>query len=423
MRSPRDGTTDDRGRLTALHELGKTLLSLDSRERVAEAAVRHAREVVPVDHVALILFEEPSGAATLAAAFAGTERLRGSRWERDAFGPVDRFGAGAPVVLGNLASVSKLPPGLSALARAGIRSAVEVPMVVDGEVRGLLVVGSVSPSRFGAAEVSAFVAAMELVGPAIERAAELERARAKVAEAQRQAASAERRLHEQGRLLSQVALSQEQERQRLAVDIHDDTVQVMTVVGMRMQTLRERIPDAGLRRHLDEIDGTVRQATQRLRHLMFELLPPTLDREGLAPALSLYLERVRGDSGVAYVFESRVHGQPATETRTALYRIAQEAVRNVIEHAKADLIEVLLDRREGGVWMRVSDDGRGFSMRDVESRLPLHLGLTAMRQHAELVGGWCRVHSVRGGGTTVEAWVPAAAEEAAEPQGLSARPA
>jgi len=386
------------------------LLSTDSREGIADVAVRHVRAIVPVPFVSLIQLD--GAQAVVLAAFAQGEGVGGTRWERASFGPIEAFSVGGPAVFDDLAASDSLPPALGAMVRGGLRSVVELPLLVDGEIRGLLVAGAAEPRGIGADDIVTLAGAAELIGPALVRGGEIERSRAAATRSEQERGSLERAVHEQRTLLSQVALSHEQERQRLAMDIHDDSVQVMTAATMRIQTLRERVEDSELGELLDSTLQTVRLATQRLRHLMFELVPPTLEREGLGPALSLYLERVRDEHELPYVFESRVHGHAPAETRTALYRIAQEAVRNVVEHARAGRLEVLLDRRDGGVWLRVADNGRGFSIDDVESRLPLHLGLTAMRQHAELADGWCRIRSAPGGGTTVEAWVPGEMEPA-----------
>jgi signal transduction histidine kinase len=217
----------------------------------------------------------------------------------------------------------------------------------------------------------------------------------------------ERTRDEHRSLMTQVALAQEQERQRIAVDIHDDSVQVMTTAALRLHALRSQITDSRMNEMAEELEGTIRLAIGRLRHLMFELIPPSLDHEGLGPALSLYLDRVKDDGGLAYRVESRFTTQPPSETRSILYRIAQEAITNVIKHAHAKGVDVVLEQRDRGFLLRISDDGVGFSAEDVDSRLPMHLGLMAMRQRAEMAGGWCRVRSLVRTGTTVEAWVPA----------------
>src|SRR5204863_9379487 len=108
----------------------------------------------------------------------------------------------------------------------------------------------------------------ELVGPALHRAGAAEDAAARAAHAERSAAALERSVADYRTLLAQVAISQEQQRQRLAVDIHDDSVQVMTAAGMRLQTIQEGVRDEELAERLEEVQSTIRLAARRLRHLM-----------------------------------------------------------------------------------------------------------------------------------------------------------
>jgi PAS domain S-box-containing protein len=216
-------------------------------------------------------------------------------------------------------------------------------------------------------------------------------------------------------LLVRLQRAQEEERERIAGDIHDDSIQVMAAVGMRLSILRRRLVDPGQRRAVDQLEETVQQAIGRLRHLLFELRPPALDREGLASALRLYLEAMREESGTQAVLTDRLGQEPPIDARVALYRVAQEALANVRKHAKARNVEVLLDQRDGGVCVRIRDDGRGFSPDDAERHRPGHLGLSAMRERTQTMGGWFRLESAPGSGTTVEFWMPLAVEPAAAP--------
>jgi PAS domain S-box-containing protein len=216
------------------------------------------------------------------------------------------------------------------------------------------------------------------------------------------------RLHlERRRLLERVVRAQEEERRRIAADIHDDSVQVLTALALRLDLLREHLADIELARSLEEVARAARDAISRLRRLIFDLRPAVLDRDGLVSALRPYLDQLRLEQGLDYELYDRLEGEPDPEARTVLYRIAQEALANVVKHARARKVEVRLEEEGGQVVLRVSDDGCGFSLADAE-RLgdPWHLGLTAMRERAEMAGGACRIVSAPGAGTSVEARVP-----------------
>jgi PAS domain S-box-containing protein len=213
-------------------------------------------------------------------------------------------------------------------------------------------------------------------------------------------------------LLVRLQRAQEEERERIAGDIHDDSIQVMAAVGMRLSILRRRLIDPRQREAVDQLGDTVQLAIGRLRHLLFELRPPALDRVGLAAALRLYLEGLREESGTQAVLTDRLIQEPPLDARIALYRVAQEALANVRKHAQAHHVEVLLEERDRGVCVRIRDDGRGFSPDEADRHRPGHLGLTAMRERTQTMGGWLRLDSAPGSGTTVEFWMPVAMEPA-----------
>jgi PAS domain S-box-containing protein len=219
------------------------------------------------------------------------------------------------------------------------------------------------------------------------------------------------------RLLSRLVNAQEEERSRIAGDIHDDSIQVMTAVGMRLEILSRALEGPEQRARLEQLEDTVRKAIGRLRNLLFELRPPALDREGLVPALRITLEQDQVEHGLAYSLENHLAAEPHTETRVILYRIAQEILTNVRKHANATNVDVLLEGRDGGFFLRISDDGVGFSLDEGALYRPGHLGLAAVRERAEMAGGSCRIESAPGVGTTVEVWLPGTVQDEEQKRG------
>jgi PAS domain S-box-containing protein len=221
-----------------------------------------------------------------------------------------------------------------------------------------------------------------------------------------------RKSHEERRrLVAQLVNAEEEERRRIAGDIHDDSLQLMAAVGMHLYNVRRSLEDAGERQALEALEESVREAIGRLRHLLFELRPLSLDREGLAAALRLLLQETIEPLDVDWTIESRLSAEPPQQTRTILYRIGQEALANVRKHARASRVDVVLEEQGEGFLVRIADDGRGFVARPHEPK-PGHLGVSAMRERAEVAGGRLHIDSVPGEGTMVEVWLPAAEEEA-----------
>ena len=206
-------------------------------------------------------------------------------------------------------------------------------------------------------------------------------------------------------LLAHLVGAGEEERERIAAAIHDDSIQAITAAGMRLQILRRSLDDPEQLELLGALEKTVQLSIGRLRHLLFELHPPALDTDGLSAALEIYLEETGKDAEIVHHLEDNLLVQPSLQVRTILYRIVQELLANVRTHAKAENATVVLDQRDYGYRVCVTDDGIGFAHENLQ-RVPGHLGLAAMKERAALAGGWLRIDSAPGKGTTVEVWIP-----------------
>ncbi|HSX22140.1 MAG TPA: response regulator [Gaiellaceae bacterium] len=196
----------------------------------------------------------------------------------------------------------------------------------------------------------------------------------------------------------------EEERKRIAEDIHDDSIQAITAAGLRLQILRLSLDKPEQFQLLQELEATIQLSITRLRHLVFELRPPALDREGLAPALQLYLDQTGNGGGTEFHLDNQISSWMGDESRIILYKIAKEALTNVRKHAHASSAEITLYESDGGFGIRISDDGSGLDADRAPA--PGHVGLVSMRERAELVGGWLTIKGATGAGTTVEFWIP-----------------
>ena len=206
-------------------------------------------------------------------------------------------------------------------------------------------------------------------------------------------------------LLRRLVHAQEEERRGIARDIHDDTIQSMFAVSLRLSTLRNALRDAAQVEQLDLLEHSVQESTERLRHLLFDLRPAALDEGGLPAALREYLDVMKRESAIDVELETSVERNPASETQVIAYRIAQEALGNVRKHARARRVECAVSAVDDGILTRIADDGVGFD--DDPGRSPAgHLGLVSMRERAEMAGGWFRVTSSEGNGCVVEFWIP-----------------
>ena len=197
---------------------------------------------------------------------------------------------------------------------------------------------------------------------------------------------------------------QENERRGLAIDLHDDALPALSAIGLQLELARDRCRDPAVCERLSQADAELRATRVRLRHLMLDLVPDALRKEGLGYVLRQRLEQMQGLTGLEYELTDRVGKQPSPQAAAILYRIALEALRNVARHADANRVRVELEQRDGSVHLMVADDGAGFRP---SSRKPGHLGLSIMVERAELAGGGIQIDSRPGDGTAVLAWVPA----------------
>jgi PAS domain S-box-containing protein len=208
-----------------------------------------------------------------------------------------------------------------------------------------------------------------------QRAARLLR----VAMSQLQAATLQR-----AGLLDELARAEERERARIAADIHDDTVQVLGALGLRLEQARRGALDREAEGVLGRACEEVRDATTRLRHLMFDLMPPPSEG-GLRGAVRAYCSVLFAGTPITYAVEGDTEGL-APESGLLAYRLAQEALRNVLKHSRADRVLTTFDLDGEHLLMCVADDGVGLAATPGEWPL-LHAGLRMIRQRAEAGGG------------------------------------
>ena len=208
------------------------------------------------------------------------------------------------------------------------------------------------------------------------------------------------RLEAERRGAANAALSaQERERERIARDLHDEVNQALTALLLRLEAVRRQSSDPEVVEELGEIGSLISRAMRELLDLARGLRPTTLDDLGLKAALATLVEEVEREAGIAAGFEAEgeLDGVP-DDVQLVTYRVAQEAVTNVIQHADAGHLRVrLIGAADGAIELRVSDDGTGYA----GGRSNERLGIAGMRERALLCGGELTVESEPGAGTRV----------------------
>jgi len=204
-------------------------------------------------------------------------------------------------------------------------------------------------------------------------------------------------------MLRRVVEAQEMERRRLARELHDETGQALTSILLGVKAIRASDSPAAAERAEADVRAQVVQALQDVRALAVELRPTALDDFGLMPALERLAETFQARSGLETVVQANLDGRLPPEIETVLYRVVQEALTNIVKHAGAEHVSIVVTSRDRSVAATVDDDGRGFAMDDVREDA---LGLLGMRERLALVGGTLEIESSRESGTTIAAQVP-----------------
>jgi signal transduction histidine kinase len=383
-------------RLQILHQLDLAILAAQSVESVAAVALRYLRQLlIPCLGANVMLFNlETNEATILATSVRGGARLAaGTSFALDAF-DLEALRKGKMHVLEDIRLVGDPAPVLQALRSSQVRSITSVPLIVQGELVGAL---SLASDRPGVLESEWMDIVRELAHPlaiAIQQAELIERLQAG---------------REQLRQVTrQIISAQEEERYRIARELHDGAGQSLTALKISLKLVQADLPPESLSlyENLQEAISLVGETEQQVRLVVHGLRPPALDILGLNLALEdLCYEFARRTKLVVDYAGADAPVLPGAITIN-LYRILQEALTNVAKHAQASHVWVTLHCDSDRVTLSVEDDGRGF---DPGSKLfgqPGGVGLLGMRERLALLGGSLEIEAQPGRGTRLMAQAP-----------------
>jgi len=213
-------------------------------------------------------------------------------------------------------------------------------------------------------------------------------------------------------LSTQVIAAQEEERKRVARELHDQTTQSLTALLIRLR-LAGRIRDQEtLEQELTELRDLTAGTLEEVHQLALGLRPTDLDDLGLVAALERQVSEYQERFPAQFCFQATgFHHRLLPPEEVALYRVVQEALTNAVRHAKAQHVQVLLERQPRMVRASVHDDGQGFDVDAVQGMQGQGIGLLGMEERVGLLGGTLQIHSALGQGTTVTATIPLNEEE------------
>jgi signal transduction histidine kinase len=369
--------------LESLHEVVRSMVEETDLEDLLELVCARLRELIGA-RLALIALPGDGGELRIAAVDGEGDAAEGLLGHELARGRSKLGGVLDRRQSARVDSILDDPEVDQEEARLmGIRTGIYVPLVARGRAIGIVAVhDKLGPEpRFSDADL---------------RLAEIFAARASVAVdlSERVARDTVRR----------VISAQELERQRLARELHDETGQALTSILLGLKAIRAADTDAGAERAETDVRDLVVQALQDVRSLAVELRPTALDDFGLVPALERLAGTFEERSGIRTAVESSLSDERLPpDAETALYRVVQEALTNVVKPAGAETVSIVVARRGPGVSAVIEDDGRGFDAAEVRDDA---LGIVGMRERLALLGGTLAVESTPGIGTSLVAYVP-----------------
>jgi signal transduction histidine kinase len=365
--------------LETLNEIGSALASEVELEPLLALVARRLQELIEARIVLIALPESPE--ALRVAAAAGDDGLVGMRLELGSSKVARVLERGRTE---RVDAVVDDPEVDQRLARSlGITSGLYVPLAPRGRPIGVVAAHDKlgADPRFGEGDARLAESLVARAATAVDLSERVSRD-----------------------ALRRVVEAQELERARLARELHDETGQALTSILLGLKSLEDAVQGEEPREAVTALRELVVSTLQNVRRLAVELRPSALDDFGLGPALERLVATLREQSNLAVDLEARLGDErlPA-EAETALYRIAQEALTNVVKHAAASHVSITLVRKQRSAVVVVEDDGRGF---ETDTTRADALGLAGMRERVGLVGGTLTVEASRGSGTTIVAEVP-----------------
>lgn len=373
-------------RLSSLTIFSQTLTETEDVAAAMAEAAGAFRAMVRAD--ACAVFRTPNGTALMIAGAGETKLL--TPWAAEA---VARAASGRPVS-------SSPGPGVAHFAPEGVGAILAVPLRLKEHTLGGIVVARQQAWAFESADLTLLTAVANHLATAMENLRLFQEVKDK------------ERLR--GELLSKLIRAHEDERFRIARELHDEVSQSLTSLMMHLNAVEETASQdlTPVRSALGEMRAVAEGTLEEVRKIIFDLRPTLLDDLGLIPAVRHCAKSLLETAGMEVHFHAAGFGEqrlpPAVET--TVFRVAQEAMTNVARHSHAGVVMVSLVLAEGQVQLLVADDGVGFDPAAVLAPPDRRrLGVAGMQERVALLGGTLHIASTPGRGTTVTMTVPAAA--------------
>ncbi len=208
-------------------------------------------------------------------------------------------------------------------------------------------------------------------------------------------------------LLAQLISAQEEERRRVSRELHDETSQSLANFIVRLSTLSRLVDDQEVLAQLQVLRMQAAATLEGVNRIVMDLRPGLLDEYGLAPAVQWYADARLSENGVRVKMTIRgAQRELSSHAQASIYRIMQEAINNIAQHAQASHVQIVIDWQEDALRIEIQDDGRGFELQHALDSTKGHFGLLGMRERVLMLNGKMDIHTTPGQGTTLIFVIP-----------------
>jgi signal transduction histidine kinase/CheY-like chemotaxis protein len=393
-------------RLKTLHMIDQAILAAQSPEAIAQAALRHMRELAPCRVAAVAVFDFDANDAIVLALESNIALPfgRGAHLPLDMFLSLPRLEHDQPFVMEDLQALAA-PLSDHPVLREGLRSYLSVPLSSQRGLSGTLSLFSDRPRAFAPDLIDIAREVGGQLAVALENARLFEQVRV----------GREHLRHLSRRLVR----AQEDERRHIARELHDEVGQSLTAALLNLQVLGSLTDPGDMPARLDDSMSLIDRVLQQVRTLSLDLRPALLDDLGLAPALNWLLNRQAKRAGFVAQFNAEaIDTRLPAELETTCFRVAQEGLTNIVRYAQAQHVSIELGRSAAELWLIVRDDGVGFDVAAARQRAALgqSTGLLGMEERVDLLSGQMRIESTPGLGSAIYVQLPLVSPGLEEPE-------
>jgi signal transduction histidine kinase len=386
--------------LLAISRISAAVSGLRDLEAILEVALDTVLDIMNGEIGGILLIDEQTQTLSyrvyrgLSDEFAKGMRLKMGE------GIAGRVAQSGKAVLVEDISTDPRAAWLSLISKEGIKAFISVPLRSKDSVLGVLNVASRMPRSFTRDDMHLLHTIGDQLGVAIEQAELYERLK--------------RGKERYQRLAQHILMAQEEERRRVARELHDETSQTLSGLALNLQALVEMAEaqpnlDESFKAQLKKAQSLSVQISTEVSRLIHELRPTLLDTLGLIPAIRRYAEDMLRPIGMNVTLDTKGDIRPLSpEVEVGLYRIAQGTIGNIAKHSSARNAFITLEYTENQLIMRIRDDGKGFDVSKLTSvdERGRGSGVFGMKERVKLMGGSCFIQSQVGQGTVVTVRIP-----------------